>query len=149
MTPEELQRSFNTKLARWGDRTSDDIVGLVGRTMLHLPPGTAEVPELMRVQLRVLVGFAIREAALAGMQLQARKNSRAADRAVLRDDKPLAGVTAISRGVVSDLRPRDQIPQRMAQVVAPELPPAAKAEPQSWDDVTTQLMRKPPDLGDE
>lgn len=150
MTAEEQRRVLNSKLAAWGDKSTQDILDLVRRGVMTLPPGSARVPDMIIAQLRVIVGFAIREAALAGMQLQARLQSRAADREVLREDKPLAGVTATARGVVSDLRPREHLPQRMPKVVAEPLPPAATQTEQRWDDETTVPMRRPKlDLGDE
>lgn len=143
MTPEEQQRAFNSRLATWADRTCGDIVALVKRGVLHLPQGTAQVPEIVIAQLRVIVGFALREAALAGQQLQARKANKQADREVLREDRPLAGVTATARRVVSDLRPREHVTQRFPAVVAPPLPPAAKETEQRWDDITTVPTRRP------
>lgn len=141
---EELQRRFNSKLAGWADKTTADLLALVRRGVMHLPQGTAQVPELVVAQLRIIVGFALREAALAGMQLQARKASKQADREVLREDRPLAGVTAISRRVVSDLRPSEHVTQRFAPVVLPPLPPASRESEQRWDDETTAPMRRPP-----
>lgn len=122
MTPLELTRQLNTKLATWGDRMTDDIVGLIERGVMHLPPGTKRVPDIIKAQLRVIAGFMIREAALAGQQLQARMNEPAADREALREDKPLVGVTATARRVVSDLRPAEHITQRMPKVIVEPYP---------------------------
>jgi hypothetical protein len=151
VTAEELQRKFNSKLAVWGDRTCTDVTDLIRRGVMNLPPGTSEIPDLVKAQLRVVIGFALREAALAGMQLQVRKADLAADRAVLREDQPLVGVTATARRVVSDLRPTEHVTQRFAPVVAPAPPPAVAKENPRWDEEpTVKMVRKPvPDLGDE
>lgn len=129
MTATELTAKLNTKLASWGDKCTQDAVDLINRGVLTLPPGTKRVPEIIIAQLRVIIGFAIREAALAGQQLQAKLSSRQADAEVLREDRPLVGVTATSRRVVSDLRPAEHITQRMPKVIV---------EPYPDDEVTVQ-----------
>jgi hypothetical protein len=132
MTPLELTRQLNTKLATWGDRMTDDIVALIERGVMTLPQGSKKVPEIIKAQLRVIAGFMIREAALAGQQLQARMNEPAANREALREDRPLVGVTATARRVVSDLRPAEHITQRM---------PAVVDEPYPDDEVTVKMGR--------
>jgi hypothetical protein len=139
VTPGELTAKLNTKLANWADKCTGDILDIIRRGVMSLPPGSALVPEVVKAQLRVIIGFAIREAALAGQQLQARLQNPKADAAVMREDKPLTGVTATARRVVSDLRPREHVTQRFPAVVG-------------WDDEITEVMppRKPiPDIGDE